>query len=59
MGHSDLPRDSCGGVRRCGGNLLVANAVQPKESAVRRNVRAVSEFWSTFRASRKMLNKSR
>lgn len=59
MGHSDLPRDSCGGVRRCGGNLLVANAVQPSESAVRRNMRAVTEFWATFRASRKMLNKKR
>jgi hypothetical protein len=59
MGHSDLPRDSCGGVRQCGGNLLVANAVQPQESALKRNARAVGEFWSTFRASRSLLAKKR
>lgn len=52
MSHSDDPRDSCGGARRCGGNLLVASAAKTKpESRLSRNVRTISEIASNVRAS--------
>lgn len=52
MAHSDNPRDSCGGARRCGGNLLVASAAPAKqESSVTRNARALRDVVSSVRAS--------
>lgn len=52
MSHSDDPRDSCGGARRCGGNLLVSTAAPAKrQSAVSRSLRSLSEVVSSFRAS--------
>lgn len=52
MSHSDDPRDSCGGARRCGGNLLVSSAAEAKpESGIARNLRAFSEIASSVRSS--------
>jgi hypothetical protein len=54
MGHSSVPRDSCGGTKRCGGNFLVADAVQERDSAVDRNKRALNSLWTSFRSVRKL-----
>jgi hypothetical protein len=52
MSHTDDPRDSCGGQRRCGSNLLVSSAAPAKsESRVKRNVRAVRDVVSSMRSS--------
>jgi hypothetical protein len=52
MSHSDDPRDSCGGARRCGGNLLVSTAApQKKGSTVGRNLRAAADLVTSLRAS--------
>jgi hypothetical protein len=52
MSHSDDPRDSCGGARRCGGNLLVSSAAPSRsESRVKRNLRAARDVVSSMRSS--------
>ncbi len=58
MGHKALPRDSCGGAKSCGGNLMAADAPAQRESIVRRNVRAMIDFIFAFKASREMSRKS-
>jgi hypothetical protein len=50
VGHSDDPRDSCGGTRRCGSNLLVASAA-PSKPAKRRKLQNVREMISGVRAA--------
>ncbi len=58
MAHKSVPRDSCGGVRSCGGNLLaVGSTEQQPESFIRRNVRAVSDAVSAFKVSRDLAKK--
>jgi len=52
MGHSDKPSDGgATGVRRCGGNLMVASA-KPKTSFARRNIEALSSMIAALRAAR-------
>ncbi|MFI6522298.1 hypothetical protein ACIBF1_42595 [Spirillospora sp. NPDC050679] len=59
MSHSDTPKDSCGGARRCGGNLLASTAAEARrESALARNVRTATEIFAGFRSAA-MLRKGR
>ena len=54
MAHKSVPRDSCGGTKSCGGNLLAVGTPKAREPFLRRNARAVAELIGAFRASRQM-----
>ncbi|MEU8119521.1 hypothetical protein AB0C21_12535 [Spirillospora sp. NPDC049024] len=52
MGHSSKPKDSCGGTRGCGGNMLLVGVPQQRDSAVKRNLRALSDIVAAVKATR-------
>ena len=53
MGHKSVPRDSCGGAKSCGGNLLVSGVQESSdtESRLSRNVKAAKEAVRGFAVS--------
>jgi hypothetical protein len=57
MAHKSLPRDSCGGSKSCGGNLLAVGSTEQPESFVRRNLRAMTDLVSAFKISRDLAKK--
>lgn len=50
MGHKSKPRDSCGGAKSCGGNLLVSGVDESttQEKPLQRNVKAMVEVVRSF-----------
>ena len=57
MAHKSVPRDSCGGTKSCGGNLLAVGTPAVQESFMKRNMRALVDLVGAFKVSRQLSSK--